>query len=127
MPTVDRLGRRHHPDQHRGLRSLFPTLPVDCQSRLIRVAMSATAWARLDELVAGAQAPTPPRAIGAFIEAWLSAESARTHVSMARSITVTAPPVEEQSSDWQDWQMRKELALLASVRSALASDQPTVH
>src|SRR5512147_2000885 len=110
MPHVDRLGRRRRPDQHRGLRSLFPTLPADCQSRLIRVAMSAGAWMRLDELVAAAQAPTAPRAIGTLIETWLAE---RSHRPTRPSAIVAVPAIEDEPSDWQDWQMRKELALLS--------------
>jgi len=123
MPTVDRLGRRRQPAQHRGLRSLFPVLPPDCQSRLMRVAMSAAAWARLESLVATGAAPTPPRALGMLIESWLSAAAPRP----AAFTAAPSPPERDSSSNWQVWQMRKELALLASSQHRAAVDSPTVH
>jgi len=122
MPTLDRLGRRRQPGQHRGLRPLFPALPPDCQSRLMRVAMSAAAWARLDALIAGSTAPTPPRAVGVLIEGWLSASAAH-----AAAFSTVSAPVPETATDWQVWQMRKERALLASVLPRYAGDLPALH
>lgn len=53
--------------------------------------MSALGWARLERALESAAAPTQPRAVGAFLERAL------------------AP-----STDWQDWQIRKEKQLLAA-------------
>src|SRR5215470_4328037 len=112
MPLVDRLGRRRRPAQNRGLRPLFPTLPDACQSRLLRVAMSASAWARLETLIAASAAPTPPRAIGEFMEGWLSPAAAQPAASRA----AVAQPAWEAATDWQAWQVQKELGILASIK-----------
>lgn len=91
MTRRDALGRRRRPSQSRGLRPLYPVLPPGLRSRPIRVAMSALGWARLERALEAAAAPTQPRAVGAFLERAL------------------AP-----STDWQDWQIRKEKQLLAA-------------
>lgn len=83
----DALGRRRQPTQNKGLRPLFPKLPPNLVSRSIRVAMTATAWRRLDE--AAERGQTKPRAIGDILERAL-----------------------EPRPDWQDWQIRKEKQLL---------------
>jgi hypothetical protein len=81
----DALGRRRQPNQATGLRPLYPRLPDNLVSRSVRIAMSATAWARLD-LVRGI---TKPRAVGEILERAL-----------------------QPQPDWQDWQIRKEKQLL---------------
>jgi hypothetical protein len=86
----DSLGRRRQPTQNKGLRPLYPSLPANLVSRSIRVAMSRTAWARLDHAARNATT-TAPRAIGDILERAL-----------------------EPKPDWQDWQIRKEKQLLAS-------------
>jgi hypothetical protein len=124
MQTTDALGRRRHPTQLRGLRSLFPTLPPDCRSRLVRVAMSAAAWRQLDDLLARSAAPTPPRALGELIAQWLVAGAVRRRPLSAAAAAVPFPRapqgIDQAPSDWQAWQIRKELALLAATA-------PTVH
>jgi hypothetical protein len=81
----DALGRRRQPTQNRGLRPLHPRLPAHLISRSIRIAMSATAWHRLDQITG----VTRPRAIGEILERAL-----------------------QPQPDWQDWQIRKEKQLL---------------
>jgi hypothetical protein len=118
MQITDVLGRRRHASQHRGLRSLFPKLAADCESRLLRVAMSKRAWEQLDRLAAQAEAATAPRAVGALLERLLGAEPARA-AAEARAV---AWPVESlvttgaSSADWQAWQIHKELGLLAAAQ-----------
>src|ERR1044071_8757748 len=73
METTDALGRRRRPTQNRGLRSLFPKLPNDVLSRLIRVAMARQTWEQLEMLVAHSSATTKPRAYGEILERLLSA------------------------------------------------------
>ncbi|HJY84781.1 MAG TPA: hypothetical protein VKK81_27320 [Candidatus Binatia bacterium] len=118
MHTTDVLGRRRHLAQNRGLRSLFPKLPNDCYSRLLRIAMSQKAWARLESLVAHSSAPTQPRAYGELLERLLANAdfSSRT---ISRPSEQTAPHnvvelAQENREDWQVWQMQKELALLTA-------------
>jgi hypothetical protein len=84
----DALGRRRTPTQNKGLRPLYPVLPKGLISKSIRVAMSATAWRRLDE----ATGLTRPRAVGEILERALAPRT-----------------------DWQDWQIRKEKQLLRAA------------
>ena len=118
MHATDVLGRRRHLTQNRGLRSLFPKLPDDCRSRLIRVAMSYRAWERLESLVASSSAPTLPRAYGELLERLLANADSSSRI-VVRPSQSTAPRdalefVREGREDWQAWQMQKELALLAA-------------
>jgi len=119
METTDALGRRRRVTQSRGLRPLFPKLPTDFQSRLIRLAMSTRAWARIESLVAHSSAPTLPRAFGEVVERLLEnfdSASQRTNRSFIDSrFRQSAEPEEKRTAHWQDWQMRKELALLAAA------------
>ncbi len=46
----DRLGRRRHPEQQRGLRPLHPALPQRWVSKALRVAMSDADWSRFEAL-----------------------------------------------------------------------------
>ena len=85
----DALGRRRQPTQNSGLRPLYPLLPPNLISKSIRIAMSATAWARLERALQEERATTHPRAIGQLLERAL-----------------------EPTPDWQDWQIRKEKQLL---------------
>jgi hypothetical protein len=118
MKSIDALGRRRRLAQNRGLRSLFPKLPQDCRSRLLRIAMSQQAWDRLDSLVATSSAPTQPRAYGELLERLL----ARTGSPSRILVSTAAPTMSPQEvgislkdrEDWQAWQIQKELALLAS-------------
>ncbi len=87
----DALGRRRQPSQNKGLRPLYPPLPRSLISRSIRVAMTKTAWARLEQQAHNQRAKTQPRAIGEILERAL-----------------------QPQPDWQDWQIRKEKQLLAS-------------
>lgn len=121
MEKTDALGRRRRPTQNRGLRPLYPKLPGEYRSRLLRLAMSWRAWERLDGLVAGSSAPTLPRAYGEVVEGLLErfdASPAHTAsaVSQRRSHAVREP-AQEPREDWQVWQIQKELALLAAAVS----------
>jgi hypothetical protein len=96
----DRLGRRRHPGQERGLRPLHPTLPERWTSRALRVAMSESDWARFEALVRerGGDAPTQARAYG------------ETLAQLIRSVPPPRP--EPGPFDWMDWERRKALRLL---------------
>lgn len=118
MHTTDTLGRRRHLTQNRGLRSLFPKLPDDYYSRLIRVAMSHQAWERLASLVASSSAPTLPRAYGEWLERLLANFDSSSRITV-RPSEQTGPHdvlefVRADQEDWQAWQMQKDLALLAA-------------
>ncbi len=118
MKRIDALGRRRHLAQNRGLRSLFPQLPQDCRSRLLRIAMSQQAWDQLDSLVATSSAPTQPRAYGELLERLLACTDSPSRM-LVRAAAPTLPPQEvgislKDREDWQAWQIQKELALLAS-------------
>src|SRR5262249_54803898 len=118
METTDALGRCRHLSQNRGLRSLFPKLPQDCHSRLIRIAMSQRAWERLASLVASSSAPTLPRAYGELLDRLLANVDSSSRIT-SRSSEQMAPHnviefVREDREDWQAWQMQKELALLTA-------------
>ena len=118
MRLTDTLGRRRHLTQNRGLRSLFPKLPDDCHSRLIRVAMPHRAWERLASLVASSSAPTLPRAYGELLERLLANFDSSSRITV-RPSEPTAPHdvlefVQKDREDWQAWQMQKDLALLAA-------------
>lgn len=109
METLDRIGRRRRPDQNRGLRPLFPKLPTTFASRAVRIAMTTPAWARLDALVAQRAHETRPRALGEVIETLL----AHFETSLAEPWAVAMHAQEPlTNADWQDWQIRKERALL---------------
>ena len=88
---TDALGRRRDPSQNRGLRPLYPRLAHGFRSRSIRIAMSEWAWGALERLATASHEPTTPRAIGQLLERALQAH---------------------ETSDWQDWQIRKEKQLL---------------
>lgn len=94
----DRLGRRRHPDQTRGLRPLHPALPEQWRSEAIRVAMSEEDWARFEALVRDAEpgSPTRARAFG---------------LAIARLLNAAERP-EPGPLDWMDWERQKTLRLL---------------
>ncbi len=100
----DRLGRRRHPDQERGLRPLHPLLPDQWTSKALRVAMSEADWDRLDALVreAAVEAPTQARALGLAISRLLHA--------------APEPSPPPGPLDWMDWERRKTLRLLMPRR-----------
>lgn len=109
MNELDRLGRRRHPLQGRGLRPLFPKLPADVLTRSLRIAMSDSAWQRLDALTEQAVAPTRPRAIGAVVErALASLGSERPNVSLRGVCT----DQRLAHADWLSWQAEKEQRLI---------------
>lgn len=99
----DRLGRRRSPGQERGLRPLHPPLPEEWMSRVLRVAMSESDWARLESLVArhAVMAPTQARAYGMALSTLLNSGAEGD-----------AGPV-----DWLDWERRKTLRLLMANAS----------
>jgi hypothetical protein len=96
----DRLGRKRSPEQERGLRPLHPPLPEEWISKVLRVAMSESDWARLEALVArhAATASTQARAHGLVLSHLLHA--------------VPLPEPEPGPLDWMDWERRKTLRLL---------------
>jgi hypothetical protein len=115
IPGTDALGRRRHAAQHRGLRPLFPKLPADCRSRLLRIAMSGDAWDRFEALVKQAAAATRPRAVGQTLERLLRAEVAATAPVGDVGLSAVPPEARGKPGDWQEWQIQKELALLATA------------
>ena len=104
METHDRIGRKRQPGQNRGLRPLFPKLPTSFESRAVRIAMTTPAWNQIDNLMAARAHQTRPRALGEVIETLLA------HLE-ASELCAEEPLI---SADWQDWQIRKERALLPS-------------
>jgi hypothetical protein len=120
MPHTDRLGRRRHASQHRGLRSLFPKLPVDVVTRALRIAMSAQAWQQLDGLAAATDAPTAPRQLGAVIEGALAgldrAHEAESTAADAEGRLAAERPLHSgprrYATHWLSWQAEKEQRLL---------------
>src|SRR5437763_656910 len=99
----DRLGRRRTVEQERGLRPLYPRLPVGWISRALRASMPAERWEQMDTLVARARRETitEARAVGqALIELM---ETAEAHNS---------------SEHWLDWEREKVLRLLRDSHRA---------
>jgi hypothetical protein len=124
METRDRIGRRRQPHQSRGLRPLFPKLPTSFESRAVRIAMTTPAWSRIDSLMAERIRETRPRALGEVIETLLAVFDATATPPWAGGIdsseTSRLPAsADEQSGsvDWQDWQIRKERALLPAMHA----------
>ncbi|WZO98988.1 hypothetical protein EP7_000580 [Isosphaeraceae bacterium EP7] len=97
----DRLGRRRKPEQGRGLRPLHPVLPVQWNSKALRLAMSEADWARFDALVRDAKliAPTHARACGLVLSKLLQ----------------QAPNPSTGPANWMDWERQKTLRLLRSA------------
>lgn len=124
MDARDRIGRRRQPEQNRGLRPLFPKLPTSFESRAVRVAMTTPAWNRIDSLMAERAQETRPRALGEVIETLLAhfdpslAEPWAVAIH-SREVSETRIPESEQfaTADWQDWQIRKERALLPTLHT----------
>ncbi len=100
----DRMGRKRHPDQVRGLRPLHPPLPEEWTSRALRVTMSEADWARFESLARSlaAAAPTQARAYGLALS------------TLMHSANVPHP--EPYPLDWMDWERRKTLRLLVAGR-----------
>src|SRR5947209_5283384 len=118
MHAQDKLGRRRTAAQNRGLRPLFPELPADFNSRLLRVAMAAESWDLFDQRIALSAAPTRPRAVGQVLEHALR-EYAVSSVRESSELATWANA--QPAHDWQQWQIEKEAALLnRSVYGALA-------
>ena len=107
----DRIGRKRQPSQNRGLRPLFPKLPMSFESRAVRIAMTTPAWNRIDALTAQRAQETRPRALGEVIETLLAHFETSLAEPWAIAIHSQQPPAD---TDWQDWQIRKERALLPS-------------
>jgi hypothetical protein len=100
----DRIGRRRHPGQARGLRPLHPPLPEEWTSRALRVTMSEADWARFESLAGSlaAAAPTQARAYGLALSSLMHAAN--------------IPHRERGPLDWMDWERRKTLRLLVAGR-----------
>jgi len=100
----DRMGRRRTPEQERGLRPLHPPLPDLWTSKALRVTMSEADWSLFESLVRSLApaAPTHARALGLALSTLMH--------------SATLPPVEPGPLDWMDWERRKTLRLLLSVR-----------
>jgi len=125
MTPTDSLGRRRLPGQHRGLRPLFPKLPADFETRLLRIAMSTQAWRQLEALAADPPAATRPRAIGAAIERALAHADAPSR--RVREFALPAPPATRLRhasvhSDWLAWQFEKERRLLGDPQRNAAAN-----
>jgi hypothetical protein len=103
----------------RGWRQLFPKLPSEYRSRLLRLAMSWHAWERLERLVARSTAPTLPRAYGEVVEHLLAHSAASSPYAASPSCqrfpNALAVLGQEPCEDWQVWQIQKGLALLATT------------
>jgi hypothetical protein len=97
---------------------MFPKLPGEYRSRVLRLAMAPQAWERFERLVARVSAPTLPRAYGEVLEQLLenSDSSARVTVRPSSHIrpNTMGEPAQENRGDWQARQMHKERALLAA-------------
>jgi hypothetical protein len=107
----DRIGRRRQPGQNRGLRPLFPKLPMSFESRAVRIAMTTPAWNLIDRLVEERAQETRPRALGEVIETLL----AHFETSLAEPWAIaihSREPEQPSDDDWQGWQIQKERALL---------------
>src|SRR5215470_19675823 len=91
MKSIDALGRRRRLTQTHGLRSLFPKLPHDCHSRLLRIAMSQPAWDQLDSLAATSSAPTLPRAYGELLERLLARADASSRLLVSAAAETVQP------------------------------------
>ena len=111
MELQDRIGRRRLASQNRGLRPLFPKLPTTFESRAVRIAMTTPAWNRIDALTAQRAQETRPRALGEVIETLLAHFETSLAEPWAVAIHSQGPGA---NADWQDWQIRKERALLPS-------------
>ena len=98
------MGRRRTPEQERGLRPLHPPLPELWTSKALRVTMSEADWSLFESLVRSLApaAPTHARAHGLALSTLMH--------------SATLPPVEPGPLDWMDWERRKTLRLLLSVR-----------
>jgi hypothetical protein len=83
---------------------MHPTLPECWESRALRVAMSEEDWHRLESLIlrVAADEPTRARALGAALSYLMRGEPA------SRS--------EPSALDWLDWERRKTLMALRSIR-----------
>lgn len=84
---------------------MHPTLPDRWESRALRVAMSEEDWTRLESLVRRVEAdqPTRARALGAALSHLIRSED-------------NATPPESGRLDWLDWERRKTLHALRSLR-----------
>jgi hypothetical protein len=100
----DRLGRRRSPLQERGLRPLHPLLPEEWVSKVLRVAMSESDWAKFETIVArcAALVPTQARAHGLALSGLLHA--------------APRPRLEPGPLDWMDWEREKSRRLLMPNR-----------
>ena len=100
----DRMGRRRHPEQARGLRPLHPPLPDEWTSRALRVSMSEADWARFESLARSlaAAAPTQARAYGLALSTLMH--------------SANVPHLEREPLDWMDWERRKTLRLRVAGR-----------
>jgi hypothetical protein len=94
----DRLGRRRSPEQERGLRPLYPALPEEWISKVLRVAMPESDWERFEALVRryAPMAPTQARACGLVLSGLLHSE-----------LQPDPGPL-----NWMDWERQKTLQLL---------------
>ena len=93
----DSLGRRRADRQERGLRPLYPPLPPNWVSRLLRVCMPEPRWREFDRLVADVRghAATEPRAIGRLV------------MHLMNEAPAMAP-----DRHWLDWEHEKARRLL---------------
>jgi hypothetical protein len=110
MDVQDSIGRKRQPGQNRGLRPLFPKLPISFESRAVRIAMTTPAWNLIDALTAERAQETHPRALGEVIETLLA--HFETSLAEPWAVAIHSREPESGSADWQAWQIQKERALL---------------
>jgi len=84
------------------------------ESRAVRVAMTMPAWDRIDALLAERPHETRPRALGEVIETLLAHFDTSLAAPWAVAIQSEQPV---GGADWQDWQIRKERALLPTMHA----------
>ena len=100
----DRMGRRRHPEQVRGLRPLHPPLPEEwtsehCGSRCPRpTGRGSSRWLGRSPR----RRPTQARAYGLALSALMH--------------SANLPHPEPGPLDWMDWERRKTLRLLVAGR-----------
>ena len=106
----DRLGRRRSPEQERGLRPLYPALPEEWISKVLRVAMSGIGLGAVRGSGGGRYAPMAPtqaRACGLVLSSLLHSER----------------QPDPGPLNWMDWERQQDAATAADSRLVRRSDR----